>query len=99
MRPIDRPPYFAAEVRPAVVVLTGYGCRVDAEAKVLDRGGGPIPGLYAAGEATGNVLGEMYLGSGNGVASAVIYGRIAGESAARHVAVRAASGATVPEGN
>lgn len=84
MRAIDRPPYFAVEVRPAIVVLTGYGCRVDASARVLDPGGRPIAGLHAAGEATGNVLGEMYLGSGNGVASAVIFGRIAGETAARN---------------
>jgi fumarate reductase flavoprotein subunit len=97
MRAIDRPPFFAVEARPAVVVLTGFGCRVDAEARVLSAGGGPVPGLFAGGEATGNVLGEMYLGSGNGVASAIIFGRIAGESAARHVGLSPAetAGASV----
>jgi len=97
MRAIDSPPFFAVEARPAVVVLTGYGCRVDSEARVLGAGGVPVPALFAGGEATGNVLGEMYLGSGNGVASAVIFGRIAGESAARHIGMSPAApaGATV----
>jgi fumarate reductase flavoprotein subunit len=96
LRAIDRPPFFAVEVRPAVVVLTGYGCRVDAEARVLDRGGHPIAGLFAGGEATGNVLGEMYLGSGNGVASAIIFGRIAGASALRHSGINAGAAGAAP---
>lgn len=52
--------------------------------------GGPMPGLYAAGEVTGNVLGPQYLGGGNAISSALIFGRIAGASAvsdaAHHVA-------------
>ena len=42
----------------------------------------PIPGLYAAGEATGNVLGSIYFGSGNSLASCAVFGRIAGDAAA-----------------
>jgi fumarate reductase flavoprotein subunit len=80
---IDTPPYYAVRLRPAVVALTGYGPRIDAEARVLRAAdGNAVPGLYAAGEVTGNVLGPQYLGGGNAIGSALIFGRIAGRSAA-----------------
>jgi len=80
---IGTPPYYAVRLRPAVVALTGYGPRIDAEARVLRAADGdPVPGLYAAGEVTGNVLGPQYLGGGNAIGSALIFGRIAGRSAA-----------------
>ncbi|MDD5881722.1 MAG: FAD-binding protein, partial [Stecheria intestinalis] len=40
-----------------------------------------IPGLFAAGEVTGGVHGANRLG-GNAVADFVVFGRIAGQSAA-----------------
>jgi fumarate reductase flavoprotein subunit len=81
--PIDTPPYYAVRLWPAVVPLTGYGPRIDADARVLRASDGdPVPGLYAAGELTGNVLGPQYLGGGNAIGSALIFGRIAGRSAA-----------------
>jgi fumarate reductase flavoprotein subunit len=83
VRPVSTPPFYAVAMRPAVVALTGYGLRIDAGARVLDPTGHPIPGLYAAGEATGNVLGDIYIGSGNSIASAIVFGRIAGRAAAR----------------
>jgi fumarate reductase flavoprotein subunit len=80
---IDTPPFYAVRLRPAVVALTGYGPRIDAESRVLRAADGdPVPGLYAAGEVTGNVLGPQYLGGGNAIGSALIFGRIAGRSAA-----------------
>ena len=33
-------------------------------------------------QATGNVLGDIYIGSGNSIAGAIVYGRIAGANAA-----------------
>jgi fumarate reductase flavoprotein subunit len=80
---IESPPYYAVRLWPAVVALTGYGPRIDPEARVLRAADGePVPGLYAAGEVTGNVLGPQYLGGGNAIGSALIFGRIAGRSAA-----------------
>jgi fumarate reductase flavoprotein subunit len=83
MRPIETAPFYALKLRPSVVALTGYGLRIDADARVLgaadDR---PIPGLYAGGEVTGNVIGPQYLGNGNAISNALIFGRIAGQTAA-----------------
>jgi fumarate reductase flavoprotein subunit len=79
---VEKPPFHAVRLSPAVVVLTGYGLRIDPDARVLSAADGdPLPGLYAAGEVTGNVLGPQYLGGGNAISSALIFGRIAGCSA------------------
>jgi fumarate reductase flavoprotein subunit len=82
MKPIVTPPFYGAELWPAVVVVTAYGPRIDARAAVLDEDNRPIPGLFGAGEVTGNVLGEQYLGGGNALGSALIFGRLAGLNAA-----------------
>ena len=81
MRPIGTPPFYAAEIRAAIVCLTSTGLRIDAQARVLDRNNRPLPGLYAAGECTGGILGERYMGSGNSYANCVVFGRVAGRSA------------------
>lgn len=83
LRPIATPPFYAAEIRPAIICLTACGPRIDPEARVLDRADRPIPGLFAAGEVTGNVLGERYVGGGNSIANCIVFGRIAGAAAAR----------------
>jgi fumarate reductase flavoprotein subunit len=57
LRPVERAPFYAAEIRPAIVCLTSTGLRIDAGARVLDTAERPILGLYAAGETTGGVLG------------------------------------------
>jgi fumarate reductase flavoprotein subunit len=48
---------------------------------VLNTEGQIIPGLFAAGEVTGGVHGGNRLG-GNAVADFVVFGRIAGQTAA-----------------
>lgn len=83
MKPISQPPFHAVEIRPAIVCLTSTGVRIDRHATVLDGRDKPIAGLFAAGETTGGVLGERYIGGGNSIANAVVFGRIAGRSAAR----------------
>lgn len=50
---------------------------------MLDWCGRSIEGFYAAGETTGGVMGERYIGGGNSIINAIVFGRIAGESAAR----------------
>jgi fumarate reductase flavoprotein subunit len=82
MKPISQPPFYAVEMRPSVVAVTGYGLRIDPDARVLrETDGRPLHGLYAAGEVTGNVIGAQYIGGGNAIGSALIFGRIAGRTA------------------
>jgi fumarate reductase flavoprotein subunit len=76
-------PFYAAEIRPATVCFTACGLRIDRDAQVLAESGMPIPGLFAAGESAGGVVGPRYVGSGNSYANCVTFGRIAGASAAR----------------
>lgn len=83
LRPISQPPFYAVEVRPAIVALTSTGLRIDADTHVLDENERVIPGLYAAGETTGGVLGDRYVGGGNSIANAISFGRVAGRVAAR----------------
>jgi fumarate reductase flavoprotein subunit len=79
---IATPPFYAAEVHAASFGATSAGLRIDPDAHVLGRDGRPIPGLFAAGETAGGVLGERYVGGGNYIANAIIFGRIAGGNAA-----------------
>lgn len=81
LREIATPPFYAAELRLGILALTSKGLRIDADARVLDRSGAPIPGLFAAGECTGGVLGNVYVGSGNSYANCVVFGRTAGQTA------------------
>jgi fumarate reductase flavoprotein subunit len=85
LKPIATPPFYAVEIRAAIICLTSAGVRIDADARVLDGGDWPIPGLFAAGETTGGVLGERYVGGGNSIANAIVFGRLAGRTAARQV--------------
>ena len=78
---IERPPFYAAKVQMCVHYTMG-DIVVDGQARVLDRDGRVIPGLFAAGEATSGVHGANRVG-GNGLVDAFVFGRIAGASAAR----------------
>jgi len=82
LKPISSPPFYAVKLRPLVVAVTGYGLTIDPDARAL-RGvdGVAIPGLYAAGEVCGSLIGAQYLGGGNAFGGAVIFGRIAGRTA------------------
>lgn len=82
LSPIATGPFYGAEVRPATVCFTACGLRIDRDARVLGESGAPVPGLFAAGESTGGVIGPRYVGSGNSYASCLTFGRIAGTSAA-----------------
>lgn len=59
------------------------GVVIDARCRVLRADGSPIRGLFAAGEVTGGVHGHNRLG-GNAGSEVLVFGRIAGESAAQH---------------
>jgi fumarate reductase flavoprotein subunit len=83
LRPVTTPPFYGAELRPATIALTSVGLRIDVDARVLSERGDVIPNLFAAGECTGGVLGDVYLGSGNSYSNCLVFGRTAGGSAAR----------------
>lgn len=85
--PIRRPPFYAVECRPACIILTGYGMRIDTEARVLTPAGTAVPGLFAAGEAVGNYYGEIYPASGSSITAALVFGAVAGRNAAARTAV------------
>jgi fumarate reductase flavoprotein subunit len=86
---IRRPPFYAVECRPACVILTGYGMRIDTDARVLTPAGDPVPGLFAAGEAVGNYYGEIYPASGSSITAALVFGGVAGRNAAARAPVAA----------
>ena len=75
-------PYYAVNVGPGIHHCMG-GVKINAEAQVISTDGNPIPGLYACGEVTGGIHGANRLG-GNAVADIVVFGRIAGENAAKY---------------
>lgn len=73
---------YVGDVTP-VVHFTMGGVTIDEESKVLDTEGAPIPGLWAAGEITGGVHGDNRLG-GSSLLECVVFGRIAGDGAAKY---------------
>ena len=77
---IEKAPFYAGPIGMARHHTMG-GVKIDVKARVLDRHGKVIPGLYAAGEVTGGIHGTNRVG-GNALGDAFTYGRIAGESAA-----------------
>ncbi|HEX3947043.1 MAG TPA: FAD-dependent oxidoreductase [Acidimicrobiales bacterium] len=76
LRRIETPPFAAIVVAPGTTHFNG-GLEVDADLRVIDVFGQPIPGLYAAGELTGGFHGSGYMPATH-VGSALIFGRRAG---------------------
>ena len=73
-------PFYAIEITPAVHHTMG-GVMITPQSEVVGKSGAVIPGLYAAGEATGGVHGSNRLG-GNAVSDIITFGRLAGAAAA-----------------
>ena len=80
MLKIATPPYYCAEVWP-VCSNTHGGPVHDAEQRILNAFGEPIPRLFAAGEL-GGVFGHLYMSGGN-LAECFVGGWTAGRNAAR----------------
>ncbi|MCX7374634.1 MAG: FAD-dependent tricarballylate dehydrogenase TcuA, partial [Alphaproteobacteria bacterium] len=81
-RRIDQPPYHAHPLRPGIT-FTFLGVKVNERARVLMADGKPSANLFASGEImAGNILGQGYL-AGFGMTIGTVFGRIAGEEAAR----------------
>jgi len=78
VQPLRVPPFVAIKVAPSITHTVG-GLAVDAGCRVLRRTDGrPIPSLYAAGVEVGGVSVGGYT---SGLASALVFGRTAAESA------------------
>ena len=73
-------PWLATKRAPAAHHTMG-GVAIDTDSRVLNADGEIIDGLYAAGEVTGVIHGKNRLG-GNAIADFIVFGKIAGESAA-----------------
>jgi succinate dehydrogenase/fumarate reductase flavoprotein subunit len=79
--PIEKAPFYAIKVLPGSFG-TFAGLKTDAFARVLDRKGNPIAGLYAAGNDQASVMGGHYPSGGINLGPAMTFGFIA----ARHAA-------------
>lgn len=66
------------------ITFTFGGLAQTPNAEVLDTSDDPIPGLFAAGNATGGLFYNNYPG-GTGLTNALVFGKIAGEQAATYV--------------
>lgn len=80
---ISKAPYYAIKIAPGVHHTMG-GLEINVDAEVISTEGKAISGLYAAGEVAGGVHGGNRIG-GTAVTDIVVFGRIAGTSAAEYV--------------
>jgi tricarballylate dehydrogenase len=78
---LDTPPFRAFGVTCGITFTFG-GLKVTPDAAVEDVRGEPIPGLFAAGELVGGLFYNNYPG-GSGLTAGAVFGRLAGNSAAR----------------
>jgi fumarate reductase flavoprotein subunit len=85
----EKAPFYAIPLCAGITVTSG-GIAVDGRARVLDRTGAPIPGLYAAGSVVGGLEGGPKAGYVGGLIKAFGIGRIAGREMAEQIAGSAA---------
>lgn len=80
MKKLTAGPYYALALQQTMLNTQG-GPRRNVRSEVLNPAGQPIPHLYSAGEL-GGCSANLYQG-GNNLAECLIFGKIAGENAAR----------------
>jgi len=76
LAPLASAPFYAAKIVPGDLGTKG-GLRTDGRARVLRPDGTPIPGLYAAGNASAAVMGHSYAGAGATIGPAMTFGYLA----------------------
>lgn len=81
-QPLDKPPFHAFHVT-AGITFTFGGLQINTQGEVQSTFGGPVDGLFAAGEIAGGLFYHNYA-SGTGLMSGATFGRAAGRSAALH---------------
>jgi fumarate reductase flavoprotein subunit len=82
LRAVKTPPFYGVELRTAGLGVTVCGIQTDEAAHVVSTSATTVAGLFAAGECAATVLGPRYLGPGISLTNTIVYGRIAGDSAA-----------------
>ncbi len=81
-RAVDKAPFYGYPLRPGIT-FTYLGVRVNEKAQVIMDNGQTSGNLFASGEImSGNILGKGYL-AGFGMTIGTVFGRIAGQEAAR----------------
>ncbi|GAA5878002.1 hypothetical protein JCM3774_005976 [Rhodotorula dairenensis] len=83
-------PFHVAIMSPVLHYTMG-GLEINDRSEVLDPKKQPIPGLFASGEVAGGVHGANRLG-GSSLLGCVVFGRVAGDSAASHLLKSLSSG-------
>lgn len=80
---LEKPLFYASQITAVYLVIVG-GLKINPELQVLDNEGKVIPGLYAAGNASGCFFGSHYPTTVPGLSHsrAWTFGRLAGLSAA-----------------
>ncbi|WP_300273469.1 FAD-dependent tricarballylate dehydrogenase TcuA [Halomonas sp.] len=82
---IDQPPFYGYPLRTGIT-FTYLGGEVDKKARLSMADGSQAENVFLAGEVmAGNILGQGYV-AGFGMTIGTVFGRIAGEEAARHAA-------------
>lgn len=82
--------FYVALMTPVLHYTMG-GLEIGPDSKVIDNQGKAIPGLFACGEIAGGVHGANRLG-GSSLLGCVVFGRVAGDSAASYLMQTFASG-------
>jgi 3-oxosteroid 1-dehydrogenase len=80
---VERAPFYAVRIYPGDVGTSG-GILTDEFARALRADDSIVPGLYAAGNASANVMGQAYPGAGASIAPALVFGWIAARHALGH---------------
>ncbi len=71
--PIRKAPFYAIAVNLGELGMKG-GLKCNANSQVLDTSDKPIPGLYAAGNASGSPFGNCYPGAGGTIGPGMAFG-------------------------
>lgn len=79
--PIAKAPFYALAVVPTPLG-TALGLSTDADARVLDASGSPVPGLYACGNDADSPMASEYPGAGCQVGAGLTFGYVAAKHAA-----------------
>lgn len=79
--PIERAPYYAVKIVPGSLG-TFAGLATDARARVLDRDGSAIPGLWAVGNDMSSVMAGCYPAGGITLGPAMTFGYVTAKDAA-----------------
>ena len=94
LEPINKPPFYAFHLYPGDVGTSG-GMLCDEYSRVLDKGGDPVPGLYASGNSTASVMGRTYPGAGASIGASMVFAYIA----SKHATTRAVETAVRRKGS